>query len=126
MVVVGIGHRSSGSAFRLYVRSSYVAIELCFIFITVYISLYKQHTPSLGIFYIDLIEVVDVGDYVQDHQDRPARCFWRSFFCIFYPGDSDCIHFLFSSASKQGKKPLIGSFPTSFQFIVLQLIITTL
>ena len=57
----------------LYVIRTYVAMELCFIFITVYISLYKQHTPSLGIFYIDLIEVVDVGDYVQDHQDRPAR-----------------------------------------------------
>lgn len=59
MVVVGwfegIGHRSSGSAFRLYVRSPYVAMELCFIFITGYFSLYNKHAgtcvlTSLGIF----------------------------------------------------------------------------
>ena len=77
LLLVGIeSHRSSGSAFRLYVhvRSSYVAMELCFIFITAYFSLYKHAGTcvlmSLGIFDIHLIEVVDVGDYVQD---RPAR-----------------------------------------------------
>ena len=54
----------------LYVIRTYVAMELCFIFITVYFSLYKHAGTcvlmSLGIFDIHLIEVVDVGDYVQD------------------------------------------------------------
>ena len=75
VVAVGIGRPSRGRHFVCtYAVRTYVAMELCFIFITVYFSLYKHAGTcvlmSLGIFDIHLIEVVDVGDYVQD---RPAR-----------------------------------------------------